>query len=162
MISAISDAGVIGYPAKKRQPLANAPSAQATSPLKKCSPHSIPGLFAAISRVLHLFYRFILRNENGELRADQLTQPAGGAVVRRDDVRRMVTLQVETLGAGKHVAWTELHAELAALAAVVLDVDRPACARNLVPVKRNAPESLRDRDRHGGGAPPPRSPPAGP
>jgi hypothetical protein len=47
--SAISVAGVIGYPAKKRHPLAMAPSAQATSPLKKCSPVLTAGLMVLMA-----------------------------------------------------------------------------------------------------------------
>ncbi len=42
--SAISVAGVMGYPPKKRQPAASAPSAQATSPVMKCSPVRTAGL----------------------------------------------------------------------------------------------------------------------
>ena len=45
--SAISVAGVMGYPAKKRQPAAMAPSAQASSPLIKNSPVKIPGMAMA-------------------------------------------------------------------------------------------------------------------
>jgi len=44
MISAISEAGVMGYPAKNLQPAASAPSAQASFPcqnLTTCSPADI-------------------------------------------------------------------------------------------------------------------------
>ena len=43
MCSAISVAGVMGYPPKNRQPAASAPSAQATSPVMKCSPVKTAG-----------------------------------------------------------------------------------------------------------------------
>ena len=43
--SAISLAGVIGYPAKNRHPAAIAPSTQATLPCQKCGPGSTPLIF---------------------------------------------------------------------------------------------------------------------
>ena len=75
MRSMISEAGVIGYPAKKRQPAAMAPSAMASLP---CSSR---GLFSSTLGTIGLpsSVRVAIENGYSEIRAVEFTETAAGA-----------------------------------------------------------------------------------
>jgi hypothetical protein len=86
-------AGVIGYPAKKRQPALIPPSAQAKSPFIKNSPTSGPRL--AIAR-LFLDFLFLKRsNSNGKLRTEEFTQTAVDTFFAVGGIRRVIPFTIE-------------------------------------------------------------------
>src|SRR5271167_3172624 len=90
--STTSVEGVMGYPAEKRAPAANAPSQQAWSPSRKCEPVNTPAGSACILGLLTVrsgsggrrlfflvFIRGIFETENGEIRAIHTAEIAATA-----------------------------------------------------------------------------------
>jgi hypothetical protein len=91
--SATSVAGVIGYPAKKRQPALIAPSAQAVSPFIKNSPTSGPTLGMALFPPNFLFLKRY--HSNGKLRTDEFAQAAVNTIVTASGINRMIPFKIE-------------------------------------------------------------------
>jgi hypothetical protein len=79
----------MGYPAKKRQPAAIAPSAQATSPFMKC----VPSNTTPFSAKFHL-----LLTPDGEVRAKELAIATINTHIRLDHHRKMVAMLIEFFG----------------------------------------------------------------
>src|SRR5579884_2012188 len=105
--------GVMGYPAANRAPAARAPSQQAWSPSRKCTPVRTP-----------LGSGCMAESEDSEVRAIEPAEVATAAFIGGNDVWRVVTLGVEGGGKGEDVGGAELHAEATALTALDCDLDR--------------------------------------
>jgi hypothetical protein len=105
----ISEAGVMGYPAKKRQPAAMAPSAIASLP---CSRRD---LFSSTLGTIGLSspVRVAIENGYGEIRAVKFTETAAGAGIRilYDRPALFIT--------AKHIGRTESNTYPASLAPVL-------------------------------------------
>jgi len=117
-------AGVIGYPAKKRQPALIPPSAQAISPFIKNSPTSGPLLDIACFFLNFLFLKG--NNANGKLGTDEFTQTAVNAFVRTSGINRMIPFAIELCRFLKDLFGTKLNAELTLLASVLEDLNSAA------------------------------------
>src|SRR5579864_8449225 len=118
--------GVIGYPAAKRAPAASAPSQQAWSPSRKCTPVRTPRGSACI---IHLRSRVRFRRgkaiaEDREIGTVHAAQIAAAALLSRDQMRRVISLGVERGGERENFGWTKFHAEAAGLAALHHDGNR--------------------------------------
>jgi hypothetical protein len=147
--SAISVAGVMGYPAKNRHPLAMAPSAQATSPLKKCSPVLTAGLMLLMVGVLCGGYDFFFGDMYRELRTYQLTQAAGDAFSIFLYPGGMITFCVEFFRYFKDALWAEFCAELATFTSILNQVDRTQGWCIFRSIKRFSPVRSRNCFRSG-------------
>src|SRR5215467_7713923 len=110
--STTSVEGVIGYPAAKRAPAANAPSQQAWSPSMKCTPVSTPRGSAFTSGLRH----FVAAD--GEIGAEHAAQVAAAAFFRVHHVRGMVSLGVEGGRKLQNLGRAEFNAKSACLAAL--------------------------------------------
>src|SRR5579884_1150213 len=124
--STTSVEGVMGYPAAKRAPAASAPSQQAWSPSRKCTPVRTPRGSACI---IHLRSRARFRrgraiSEDGEIGTVHAAQIAAAALLGRHQVRRVISLGVERGGEREHLGGAKFHAEAAGLAALHHDGNR--------------------------------------
>jgi hypothetical protein len=79
---------------------------------------------------------------DGEFGTEQFTESAGQTVLRLYDIGWMVSLEIESIGEFENFTRTELDTIGAALAALVLDVHRPADLRSIGLIQRTSPESL--------------------
>jgi hypothetical protein len=102
-------AGVIGYPAKKRQPALIAPSAQAVSPFIKNSPTSGSTLGMALFRLNFLFLKRC--HPNGKLRADEFAQTTVNTVVTASGINRMIPFTVELYRFLQYLSGAKLNAK---------------------------------------------------
>jgi hypothetical protein len=84
-----------------------------------------------------------LRDADREFGAEDLAVVARGAALLRDDLGRMVALEVETVRHREDVARAELDAVRAPLAALLENVDRTPDPRNAIRVQRDPPEPFR-------------------
>jgi hypothetical protein len=126
----------MGYPPKKRQPAAIAPSAQASSPFMKCLP---------VRMCLSVIGRSIGRKrEYGKFRADQGAEFTMYAVVlfAGSDDGIVVAFGVHSAGSLEDVLRAEMDAQLAALAAVLDEIDLSARDVDFVNVERFTIEHL--------------------
>src|ERR1019366_6397402 len=138
--STTSVEGVMGYPAEKRAPPANAPSQQASSPSKKGDPVKAPAGSACILGLLFcrsgrgcLWLRsflgcfllgFVLESEDCEIRAVHAAKIAAAAFLWMNQVRWVVTLGVEGGRERQGMRGTKLHAEAARLTSLDYDLNR--------------------------------------
>src|SRR5579864_8885767 len=90
--STTSVEGVMGYPAAKRAPAASAPSQQAWSPSRKCTPVRTPRGSACIShhRSRAWFRRDETIAEDGEIGTVHAAQIATAALLGCHQVRRVI------------------------------------------------------------------------
>jgi hypothetical protein len=112
-------AGVIGYPAKKRQPALIAPSAQAVSPFMKNSPTSGPTLGMALFPLNFLFLKRC--HHNGKIRADEFAQTAVNTVVTASGINRMIPFTIELCRFLQYLSGAKLDAKLTSFALILQD-----------------------------------------
>jgi len=125
----ISEAGVMGYPAKKRHPAATAPSARASLPCIKCN----PGVKRAsvfrygIFDLLNLRY---LGDRYGQVGAEQLAFHASRAGIWIGDPHDQGPSFGDGLPCAEYRVGTYLYADAATFAPPLFDLD---------PMQRNPP-----------------------